>query len=186
MMDEKVRSLLADRDSGDREKAYQALQELFAMTESEVPWAYDVWDRMVADLSSSDNHKRSFAGQMLARLAVSDLDGRIFQDLPALVEATKDKRFVTARHVLGALWRVGLAGPDRARAVVDALEARFRECDQEKNGSLLRSDIVASLRRLAEATGDADIEERAHALIESETDEKARKKQRAAWRAAGR
>ena len=181
-MEERVRQLFADRESGDKDKAYHAYNELIALTEEPVPWAYEMWDALLAQLDDEDNHKRSFSGQMLARLAISDPEGRILRNLPALVRVTKDEKFVTARHVLGALWRVGLAGPDRAKAVVAALEARFGEAANEKNGSLIRTDIVASLRRLAEASGDAAIEPLVEALIASESDEKARKKQRAAWR----
>ena len=184
-MDKRIRALFAARDASDRDEAYQALVELFDLTEKPVKWSYDVWDKMVSDLSHKDGHKRSFAGQMLARLAISDPEGRMLNDFPAIAAVMKDERFVTARHVLESLWRIALAGPDRAALVTDALEARFRECTGEKNASLVRTDLITAMRRLANAVGDDGVEAKAEALIESEPDDKARKKQRAAWRKAG-
>lgn len=186
-MSDRVRQLLADRDSGDSDRAYAALNELFALADQPVDWAYDVWDQLVADLRHANNHKRSFSAQLLARLASSDPEGRIFRDFPALAAVMRDEKFVTARHTLQAIWRVGLAGPDRETLVLDALEARFHDCAEEKNASLVRTDIIKALRRLADATGHvAEIGERVQQLIDSEPDEGPRKKQRAAWRNPGR
>ena len=185
-MGPQAQALFAARDASDRDEAYRALVELFAMTERPVPWAYDVWDGLLADLTHKDGHKRSFAAQMLERLAISDPEGRMLRDFPRIVAVTKDERFVTARHALESLWRVALAGPDRAALVADALEARFRECLGEKNAALTRTDVIAAMRRLAAAWEDGGVEARALALIDSEPDEKARKKQLAAWRKAER
>jgi hypothetical protein len=119
---------------------------------------------------------------LLARLAISDPEGRMLTDFGAVAGVMRDKSFVTARHTLQSLWRVGVAGPAQARLVLDTLAARFRDCQGEKNASLIRTDIIASLSRMFNAVGDEQIERHAQALIESEADEKARKAQRAAWR----
>ncbi|HEX7049723.1 MAG TPA: hypothetical protein VF188_05875 [Longimicrobiales bacterium] len=183
-MSERARALFADRESPDREVAYQALVGLFEMTEKPVDWAYEFWDRLLSDLTHRAGDKRAFAAQMLARLAISDPDGRLLKDFPKVAAVMKDEKTVTARHTLQSIWRVGLAGPKQKAMVLEALEARFRECAREKNGTLVRTDVVTALARLSKATGDEMIEARVNALIDAEPDEKQRKKQRAAWRKA--
>lgn len=181
-MNSHIRSLFDARDSDDRDASYQALVELFALTEKKVDWAYDVWDRMLSELKHSAGHRRAFAAQMLARLAISDPDQRMLRDFPKVAAVMKDEKTVTARHTLQSLWRIGLAGPKQAALVLSALEKRFRECAKEKNGSLWRSDAIECMARLARATGDPSIQGRADALIQSERDEACQKSQRAAWR----
>ncbi len=183
-MDDRVTALLAARESPDRDTAYRALVGLFGLTDEPVDWAYEVWDRMLADLTHREGHKRAFAAQMLARLAISDPDGRMLEDFPRVAAVMKDEKTVTARHTLQSIWRVGLAGPEQEKMVVAALERRFRECADEKNGTLVRTDVVTALGRLFGATGAGEIEARANALMEAEPDEKSRRKQRAAWRKA--
>ena len=185
-MNARVRALFAARESSDREVAYQAFVELMALAEQQVSWSYEVWDQMVGDLSHKDGHKRAFAAQLLARLALSDPENRMQRDFAALGAVLRDEKTVTARHALQSIWRVGLAGDDRRAQVLDALEKRFRECSSEKNASLVRSDTIESLGQLFRAVGDPSIEARAEALMASETDERARKKQRASWRSATR
>lgn len=181
-MNSRIQSLFDARDSDDRDASYRALVELFALAEKPVNWSYDVWDRMLSQLKHSDGHHRAFAAQMLARLAISDPDKRMLRDFPRIAAVMKDEKTVTARHTLQSLWRIGLAGPKQAELVLSALEKRFRECAKEKNGSLWRTDTIECMARLAKATGDHSIEARADALIQSERDEAAQKKQRAAWR----
>jgi hypothetical protein len=89
----------------------------------------------------------------------------MLRDFPAVAAAMRDEKFVTARHTLESLWRVGLAGPDRAALVVAALEARYQECSAEKNASLVRTDVMTCLARLANAVGDESLEDRADALM---------------------
>jgi hypothetical protein len=151
-------------------------------TGTPVGWAYEAWDGLLADLTHEHNHVRSIAAQLLCRLAKSDPEQRIVGDLPALVEVTRDARFVTARHCLQALWEVGVAGPVQSAAYRVALVDRFAECHAEKNWSLIRYDIVASLRNVYDATGDESLRVSAEALIDSETDAKYRKKYAALWK----
>lgn len=183
-MDRKVAALLADRDSGDRDAAYQALVTLFRMTEEPVDWAYQVWDQLVADLAHRDGHKRAFSAQLLCRLAVSDPEERILQDFPKLESVLRDEKPVTARHTLQSLWRVGLGGAEQRAMVMTALEKRFRQCEGEKGATVVRTDVVTALGRLYKSTHDEAVEARVNALIESEPEEKFRKKQQAAWRKA--
>ncbi|AKT43551.1 hypothetical protein [Chondromyces crocatus] len=186
-MDQSVKDLFAARDSGDKESSYEALVKLFALAEQPVDWAYEVWGTLVDDLSHADMHKRSFSAQMLSRLSQSDPEGRMLKDFPAVAAVMQDESFVVARHTMQSIWRVGLGGPAQVALVLAALSARFRGGEGEKNASLVRTDVIKSLRFLADAVGDAgEIEKHAGALMDAEPDEKARKKQRAAWKNPGR
>lgn len=180
-MDEATRADLAAVHGQDRQGRYTAYLRLMAATDEPVAWAYEVWDDLLADLGHADNHVRAIAAQLLCNLAGSDPEQRMLRDLPALLRAARDVRFVTARHSLQALWKVGLAGEAQRRMLVDGLARRFEECQLEKNCTLVRADILVGLHRLYAAVGDEGLREKALALIETESDLKARKKYARLW-----
>jgi hypothetical protein len=153
-----------------------------AKTEGPVDWAYEAWDELLDGLRHKDNHVRAISAQVLANLARSDPQGRMLEDFEALLAVTRDERFVTARHCLQSLWKVGLGGRNQQDLVLAGLSRRFKECAAEKNGALIRYDIVQGLRRLYDATTREQIKETALALIETETDLKYRKKYAGVWR----
>ena len=103
------------------------------------------------------------------------------RDFPALFDVVADERFVTARHALQAMWKVGCVGKTHQELVVAALERRFSECVTHKNHALIRHDIIESLRKLFDAVQDETIPGRARALIELESDPKSRKKYMTLW-----
>jgi hypothetical protein len=168
----------------DRQAQSTAYFELLAMTEPPVAWAYVVWDRLVVALKHKDNLVRAITAQVLCNLAKSDPENRMLRDFDALLEVTRDKRFVTARHCLQAIWKVGAVGQAQRQMLLDGLSLRFAECITEKNGSLTRADILQSLRNLYNQVPDEAIRERALALIETETDPKYRKKYAGLWQTA--
>jgi hypothetical protein len=88
-------------------------------TEQPVTWAYDVWDELLQALQHKDNHRRAIAAQLLCNLAKIDPEKRMLRDFAALFAVTKDERFVTARHCLQSLWKVGAAGPAQQAMVVN-------------------------------------------------------------------
>jgi len=182
-MDKTTQSHLANLWSQDRDTQGKAFQYILAATDRPVDWAYAVWNDLVAHLRDPDNHSRAIAAQVLCNLAKSDPDERILKDFEKLLAVTHDERFVTARHCLLALWKIGTAGAKQRRRLVKGLEQRYVECVNEKNGTLIRSDIIQDLRQLYDATGDAKLEATAQALIEMETDAKYRQKYARMWRA---
>jgi len=95
---------------------------------------------------------------------------------------THDPRFVTARHTLQNVWKVGLAGTKQRRLVLNALAARFEDASTEKNCTLVRYDIEVGLRHLFDATSDAAVRKLALELAKRETDLKYQKKYLGAWR----
>jgi hypothetical protein len=166
----------------DRDRQNSAYKSLMDESESAVPWADAVWDDVVTHLGDADNHNRSIAAQLLCNLASHDKSGRIVGDLGALIKVTKDERFVTARHSLKSLWKIGLAGEDQRAAVVKAMAQRYQDSFDEKNGTLIRSDIVETLRQLFDAVGDPAVETTARELIEAEKDPKYQKKYAKFWK----
>ena len=68
--------------------------------------------------------------------------------------------------------------------VLVALGDRYREAAAEKNGTLIRSDLILGLRKLHDAGGDPEVETAARELIALEDDEKYRRKYAAHWRPA--
>lgn len=78
-------------------------------------WAYAAWDELVAGLSDKDNHVRAISSQILANLAKSDPEKKILRDFDSLLGVTRDERFVTARHCMQSIWKVGAAGEDQQK-----------------------------------------------------------------------
>ena len=182
-MNETTRAYLNDLRSENRELQNKAFFYILEATDKPVDWAYDVWDEMVESLSHKDNHVRAIAAQVLCNLARSDPENRMLKDFEALLAVTKDKRFVTARHCMQSIWKVGTAGKKQKEKLVDGLAGRFKECVTEKNCTLIRYDIIQGFRNLYDdEVKDETVREKALELIETEDDLKYRKKYAGLWR----
>jgi hypothetical protein len=181
-MDDRVREALDGLQSGKKELQNQAFVFLMDATGEPVAWAYEIWDTVLYNLSHKDNRVRAISSQVLCNLAKSDPEKRMLHDLDTLLEVTKDERFVTARHCLQSLWKIGMAGPEQRKKLVAGLGRRFRECSEEKNCTLIRFDITRSLRSVYDKEPDESVRQTALALIETEPDPKYRKKYLSLWR----
>jgi hypothetical protein len=169
--------------SGDRDAQGRCFEVLVTSLTPDTAWADAAWRQIVPLLRHSDNRVRSISGQALCALAPAASWKLISRDLEAFLNATHDEHFVTARHVLLALWQLG-TGDARLRAMLTArLCERFKSCESERNATLIRYDIQCVLRRLADATADESIMVAADSLIEIETDPKYQKKYAGVWRA---
>ncbi len=181
-MDKTIRKNLDNLWSEDRELQNKAFLYILKVTDKPVDWTYEVWDELIKNLSHKDNHNRAIAAQILCNLAKSDPKDRMLKDFAVLLGVTKDERFVTARHCMQALWKVGVAGEKQKKILVDGLSGRFEECVKEKNCTLIRYDILQSLRSTYDVVKDEKIREKALGLIETEKDLKYRKKYATLWR----
>jgi hypothetical protein len=181
-MDKTIRAQLDNIRSEDSQTQFKAYDYLMKETEKPVDWAYEAWDEIVDGLTHKDNHVRAITSQILTQLAISDPMGRIFKDFDKLLNVTRDEKFVTARHCLQSLWKVGLAGKKQQKLVVDGLEMRFHECISEKNCTLIRYDIIVGLRNLYNAATSNEIKEKALELIDLEQDLKYKKKYATVWK----
>ncbi len=126
-VDAKTRRRFEELFSANREAQHEAFLHFLRLTEQPVAWAYKVWDELLEKLRDKDNHSRAIAAQLLCALAKSDPQLRMLQNFGALLNVTKDERFVTARHCLQNLWKVGVAGKQQQALVVNGLAARFYE-----------------------------------------------------------
>ncbi len=181
-MDQITRTNIDNIRSSDKELQNKAYEAVIKATDQPVDWAYDVWDDLLADLHHKDNHVRAISAQVLCNLAKSDPKNRMLNDFDALLAVTKDERFVTARHCIQNLWKIGIVGKPQQKTWLEGLEVRFNECISEKNCTLIRFDILQSLRNVYDVVHDESIREKALQLIETEADLKYRKKYSTVWR----
>ncbi len=180
-MDRKTQMHLNNLRSEDRDLQNQAFFYILHETEKHVDWAYEIWDQLVEGLRHKDNHVRAISAQILANLAKSDPQGRMQKDFPALMNVTRDEKFVTARHTLQSIWKVG-AEKKMQQILVEALASRFKDCVIEKNWTLIRYDIIQDLRNLYDEVKDETIKQKALELIETEEDAKYKKKYASVWK----
>ncbi|HEX5839446.1 MAG TPA: hypothetical protein VFY26_16540 [Anaerolineales bacterium] len=181
-MDKTIRTYVDNIRSNDKDLQNKAYTHLLDATDQSVDWSYEIWDEMLAGLTHKDNHVRAISAQILSNLAKSDPKERMLRDFDKLLQVTKDERFVTARHCLQSLWKVGVAGRKQQKMYMDGLERRFKECLNEKNGSLTRYDILQSMRNVYDEVKYETIREKALELIDSEQDPKYRRKYAGLWR----
>jgi hypothetical protein len=181
-MDAHLKEHMLAIHSEDRDLQGKAYSFVLEATAAPVDWAYEIWDDLLKTVSDGDNRQRSIAAQILCNLAKSDPKNRMRKDLDALLAVTKDERFVTARHCLQSLWKIGAVGKTQQKALIDGLEGRFHECVAEKNCTLIRYDIIQGLRKLYDKVNDEAIRKKALELIETEADLKYRKKYASLWR----
>jgi hypothetical protein len=181
-VNQEISASLAQLKSTDANHQNAAFQTLMSASKVPVDWGYEIWDDLVSMLKKGDNRQRAIAAQVLCNLAKRDPQERMLKDLPVLIATTKDERFVTARHCMQSLWKVGVAGEKQRKALVAALKRRFKECAAEKNCTLIRYDILESLRRVYDAVKEEDLRTTALALIETEPDAKYKKKYMTLWR----
>jgi hypothetical protein len=181
-MEKIIRTHLDNIRSDDGQIQFKAYDYLMKKTEKPVDWAYEAWDELVEGLTHKDNHVRAITSQILTHLVKSDPKGRIFKDYDKLLNVTKDERFVTARHCMQSLWNVGVVGRKQQKLYLDGMEKRFKECITEKNGHLIRYDILVSMRNVYNEVKDDTIKGKALALIELEQDLKHKKKYATVWK----
>lgn len=181
-MDKTIRTHFNNIFSEDGQEQNKAYYFVMKETEKPVDWAYDVWGEIVKGFTHKDNHVRAICGQLLSNLAKSDSKGKIFKDFDKLLNVTKDERFVTARHTMQNLWKVGAAGKKQQKLYMDGMEKRFKECVKEKNCTLIRYDILVSMRNVYNEVKDETIKEKALVLIEIESDLKNQKKYKTVWK----
>ncbi|MEO6038078.1 MAG: hypothetical protein ABIQ93_06665 [Saprospiraceae bacterium] len=182
-MNEIALASLENLQSSGKDRQDSAFTTLMEATSQPVDWAYDIWDPLVKLLTDKDNRRRAIAAQVLCNLAKSDPKKKMRKTLPALLAVTKDERFVTARHCMQSLWKVGVVSKDLQKQLLAGLGVRFDECATEKNCTLIRYDIIVVLGQLFDQTRDEQIRQTAQAWIATEPDLKYRKKYADVWKA---
>ncbi|MBV7506672.1 hypothetical protein KW850_15515 [Bacillus sp. sid0103] len=105
-------------------------------------------------------------------------------DFPSVWEMTYDKKFVTARHTLQSLWKIGLSGQEQKEMVIKHFVNRFTHGVDEKNIKLIRSNILQGMRELYDVSKDEELKNIALELIEKVDDPKYKKKYADIWKKA--
>lgn len=178
----RIQKLVFELGSNDKNIQGDAYRSLMEMTNVPVSFTYEIWDSLTDLLENGNNTGRSAAAQLLVNLAKSDPENRIDLVLDKLFKATKDEKFVTARHSLLALWKVGIVNEQLLNKVLDGLQKRFYECKNEKNCTLIRYDIVVVHRKMYDQLLNQKVIETSMNLISFETDFKYQKKYLTVWK----
>lgn len=181
-MDPAVRKHFDTLYVDDANVRYEAFKHIIEITHRPVTWIYEIWDELLKLLQSKDNHVRTIAVQLLSNLAKSDSENRLLNDFDQLIVVTKDEKFVTARHSLQCLWKIAVVKPEFREMVVRKLTERFDGAMQEKNGTLIRYDIIEVFKKAFDVNQDLSLKTIALELIESEPDLKYRKKYAGLWK----
>lgn len=172
-------NMLTTQDANAR---YESFQHLLKTTNEKVDWAYEVWNDLLEAAASKNNHLRTLAVQLLSNLAKSDNEHRLIKDIDKLIAVTKDEKFVTARHSLLSLWKAGIAYKPLQQIVTDKLEARYNECETEKNYTLLRYDIITVIKKIFDHVQDEGIKKQSFEMINREANEKYKIKYASVWK----
>jgi hypothetical protein len=181
-MNDTMKNYFDNLQSENKDLQYDAFNQIMAATNEKVDWAYEVWDQLKEQLTDANNHTRSRAAQFLCGLAKSDQEKRMLKDFPAIWEVTYNNKFVTARHTLQSIWKVGVAGTEQKEMVLKRLADRYIHCGNEKNFTLIRFDIIQGLKNLYDQEMDEEIKNLALDLIEKEEDPKYKKKYATVWK----
>jgi len=175
-MNSKTRTLYSNLSSTDDKDRLDAFNKILSLTDSKVPWVYEVWDDLLLRLGHPNSYQKSIAIMLLCNLVKSDTDQRISQSIETILEHTKDEKFITSRRCIQNIWKVAAAAPDIRQKVIDHLEMRFKECASEKHFNLLRTDIIQSIRSLYDFQPDENLRELGKSMIKEENESKYRKK----------
>lgn len=182
-MEKDILQLFSNLTEHDRDSQYESFEELMKIVKEPVDWTYSVWEQLIKALTYKDGQLRAQSAQFLCALAAnSDPEERVLEDFMKIWAVTYDENNVTARHSLQSIWRIGLGGQVQRDLVVSHLAKRFHICVDENHPTLIRYDIIVSLKNLFDATGDTNLLNIAQNLIEKEQDAKYKKKYKTALR----
>ena len=181
-MDQLTSRYFSDLQNKDSDIRYEAYKYLMKETQREVDWAYEVWDQLVSLMEKGNNHERTIAAQLICNLAKSDPEKRIIRDVDKILAVTKDEKFVTARHTLQSLWKIGIVSREYQDLIFAKLSERYAQSHTEKNFTLTRYDILENFRKLFDQFRDERIKEHALSLIAAEKEPKYQQKYAGLWR----
>lgn len=171
-MDAETKMLVQLADEEDWETRNKAFLLLIETVNKKVDWAYEVWDKLVDDLSSSNMELRLRAGQLLSYLAISDSEQRILEIFPEIWDITYDLDYESSLDLFQSTWKIGLAGAEQKNILFQAYEERFQETlkDSENNNELVRFYILKNLMKLYEQLQDKKTENLIQKLLYLESE----------------
>lgn len=176
LMNEDVPTLIEMLSLKDDNARYSAFQALLRLTETPVDWFGSYREVLVGKLADENSYQRSIAAMLLCNLAKSAKSGEFDAILDAMMPLADDEKFITQRQYLQNIWKVAIAdGAYRDRIVRQMIE-EFNLSAARKHCNLLRLDILSTMIRIMRHEDAEDLRNAIGAMIDSETDEKSRKK----------
>ncbi|MFL2078509.1 hypothetical protein ACEN4K_08405 [Marinilactibacillus psychrotolerans] len=126
-MDAETKMLVQLADEEDWETRNKAVLLLIEAVNRKVDWAYEVWDKLVDDLSSSNMELRLRAGQLLSYLAISDSEQRILEIFPEIWDITYDLDYESSLDLFQSTWKIGLAGAEQKKYYFKPMKKDFKK-----------------------------------------------------------
>ena len=175
-MDKDVKEHIKNLGSSDDQVRMSALQTILKLTDYTVDWVYDIWDDLFEKLKDDNSFQRSIAIMVICNLAKSDTEHRLSNSMDLLLAHTKDDKFITSRQCIQNIWKLAATSRQARDRVLDHLEKRFRECENEKHYNLIRTDILQSIMLISDPKKDEPLLAKVRVLVMEEKEEKYRKK----------
>lgn len=182
-MEQEVLQYFVILRDGNQQEKMRAFEQLMIQLNEPVDWTYAVWEQLVQSLTAPDVSRRGCACQLLCALAAhSDPEERVLDDFTKIWAVTFDETFEIARQSLSSIWKIGIAGKVQRELVVAHLANRYVHCMKEENYTIIRLEIMESLRKLYTITSEKRIEDLAKSLIEQEADSLTRQQYASLWK----
>ncbi len=181
-MDSQTKELFANIYATHPKIQRESYLTLLTITEEPVAWTYEILDELFETLRHKDAYIRSIAGQLIANLAKSDPDKKLFEKIHLLFEASKDKKSLKSRNILLSLWKVGIVSAEHKEKIIEWFEKQYQACSKDKNRESIRFDIVCGLRKMYDDCREPSIQTKAMELINLEQDQRAKLKYLSVWR----
>jgi hypothetical protein len=141
-----------------------------------VDWFASYREVLLKKLADENSYQRSIAAMLLCNLAKSARSGELDGILDAMLPLADDEKFITQRQYLQNIWKAAVAdGACRDRIVRQMIE-EFNVSAARKHCNLLRLDIMSTMIQILRHEDTEDLRNAIGAMIDSETDEKSRKK----------
>jgi len=155
---------------------YSAFQEMIKITEEKVDW-FDQYKKVFVDkLSDENSYQRSIGAMLLCNLAKNDKKHVFKSILNTMMILIDDEKFITQRQYIQNIWKVAIVDKEYRDRIIKQLEKEFKDCTTKKHYNLLRLDIFSSMIHIMEHEENEGIINIIGEMINSETDEKSRKK----------
>jgi hypothetical protein len=168
--------LFTNLKSKDDSERYNALLTVTKMAEKPVDWFDERIDELYEKLNDENSFQRSIGIMLICDLAKSDSKHIIRMRLSEVLKHFSDEKFITSRQCIQNIWKIVIEDEETKQKCVNALSKYFGKCENVKHSNLLRIDIINSMQKIYEKYGDSKVLKQMNELIESESDEKNKKK----------
>ena len=181
-MEREISELLGNLTKHEPDVQFKSIEEVMKLVKEPVDWTYSIWEQLIKALTYKNAHVRAQASQILCALAAtSDPEERVLEDFLKIWAITYDEETVASLQSLQSIWKIGLAGQVQRDLVVSYLARRFHACTNEKQATTIRYEIITSLKKLFDKTGDSMLLTIVNNLIDQEKDVSLQKKYKEAF-----